>query len=69
MTGAGKPRTLKSGDWSADAFLSQAVGHPATLKSAAASQTTVRWVESGVPIVARWQGSNPVELRIADAAP
>lgn|GEM_PF-2056728 len=69
VAGAGKPRTLKSRDWSTDAFLSQAVGHPATLKSAAASQTTVRWVEAGVPIVARWHDSNPVELRIADAAP
>ena len=69
VAGAGKPRTLKSRDWSADALLSQAVGHPATLKSAAASQTTVRWVEAGVPIVARWHDSNPVELRIADAAP
>ncbi|HEX2670051.1 MAG TPA: hypothetical protein VHM25_04220 [Polyangiaceae bacterium] len=69
VAGAGKPRTLKSQDWSADAFLSQAVGHPATLKSAAAAQTTVRWIEAGVPIVARWHDSNPVELRIADAAP
>lgn len=69
VAGGGKPRTLTSRDWSADAFLSQAVGHPATLKAAATSQTTVRWVEAGVPIVARWHDSNPVELRIADAAP
>lgn len=69
VAGAGKPRTLKSREWSPDALLSQAVGHPASLKPAAPTQTTVRWVEAGVPVVARWHDSEPVELRIADAAP
>lgn len=50
-------------------LLSQSVGRSIELKSPARPDTPSRWIEGGVPIVARWEGTGPVELRIGDAAP
>lgn len=64
---APSPRTVP--DNFAVAVLSQAVGHPASLKLPTGSSNLSRWVESGVAVVGRWRSTGLVELRIGDAAP
>jgi hypothetical protein len=62
-------RALSSQTWPAERILSQAVGHPATLRKPTGTSTTSRWIEGPFPVVARWNGGALIELRIADAAP
>jgi hypothetical protein len=49
-------------------LLSQAVGHPATIKKPTRGDTS-RWAEGWVPVVGRWADGTLVELRIGDATP
>jgi hypothetical protein len=58
-----------SGLWPADRVLSQAVGREMLTKRPPAGDGTVRWTQDKVPIVARWNGDNLIELRIGNAAP
>jgi hypothetical protein len=54
----------------AAAALSQAVGQRIALPAAPASASTVTYVSAGsAPVVARWRGSDLIELRIGDATP
>jgi hypothetical protein len=65
-----QPKARALAGAAAEAVLSQAVGHAASLKKAPSNgAATLRWVEGGVPVVARWMYTTLVELRIGDAAP
>ena len=55
-------------------LLSQVLGHPASLPSppkpvGGKTPTMSRWRDGGVTLVARWQDSNLMELRIGDVKP
>lgn len=60
-------RRLASAVWSPRRIVSQAVGHVALVKPAAADVAT--WNEGGVAVVARYDGGQVVELRVGDAVP
>ncbi|MDC0721503.1 hypothetical protein [Nannocystis bainbridge] len=63
-------RALHSPSWPADRILSQAVGHPATVKHPEKTgASSVTWKEGGVKVVARWRDEHLMELRIGDASP
>ena len=62
-------RGIVSSAWTGARLVSQAVGRPAALNAPSQSASVSRWVEAGVPIVARWRAGSLVELRIGDAAP
>jgi hypothetical protein len=67
-----QPKSRGIASVAAVSLLSQAVGRPATLKlptGTGAAATVSRWFEGGIAVVARWNGSALVELRIGDAAP
>jgi hypothetical protein len=49
--------------------LSQAVGHPATIKKPAKGASSSQWMEGGTLIVGRWSNDALVELRVGDATP
>jgi hypothetical protein len=50
-------------------ILSQAVGHPATIKKPTQGANTSRWMEGGNMVFGRWTNGALVELRIGDATP
>lgn len=62
-------RAIQSSTWPAARLLSQAVGRASTLPPLTGSQTTTRSYAGGAPVVVRWVGVGPVELRIGDATP
>jgi hypothetical protein len=62
-------RAIAAETWAAPRILSQAVGHPATVKKPTGSSSAARWFESGIPVVARWEGDTLIELRVGDATP
>jgi hypothetical protein len=70
VVGASKgARAINGTDWSAARILSQAVGHSSTIRKPVGSATVSRWAEGPFPVVARWEGSNLIELRVGDATP
>jgi hypothetical protein len=70
IVGASKgARAINGKDWSAARILSQAVGHSATIKKPIGTATVSRWAEGPFPVVARWEGSDLIELRVGDATP
>jgi hypothetical protein len=63
-------RALDANDEALRRIVSQAVGHAATLKPTASTNTrTSSWSEGAIPIVARWRQGVLMELRIGDATP
>lgn len=62
-------RVFKSEAWPADRLLSQAFGKTVKLKEPAEVTATVQTYESGYAVVARWRGSEVVELRVGNATP
>lgn len=66
-------RSLSGKEGGLQRLLAQATGRPeATLRarpSSGRTHETVRWVEGGTTVVARWNGSQLMELRIGDASP
>ncbi|TMQ05464.1 MAG: hypothetical protein E6J90_48945 [Deltaproteobacteria bacterium] len=62
-------RVIQSNIWPANRLLSQAVGRTAELPQLRDAQTTTRSYAGGAPVVARWLGAGPSELRIGDTTP
>jgi hypothetical protein len=63
-------RAIRGKTWTAERFLSQAIGRAATVKKPSPdTATTSRWFEVSAPVTARWSSGDLVELRIGDAAP
>lgn len=62
-------RAIGAASWTAPSLLSQAVGHPATVKKPTGGSSAARWFENGIPVVARWEGDTLIELRVGDASP
>jgi len=61
-------RQLDANGEAATRLLSQAVGHPATVKPAGNAATS-RWTEGATPVLARWKDGKLMELRVGDATP
>ena len=68
----GPAKGVRSLDAAPDAtiyVLSQAVGHPATIKKPPKGSASSQWMEGGTLVVGRWSNDTLVELRIGDATP
>jgi hypothetical protein len=62
-------RAIASSTWPPDRLLSQAVGAVNATLPPSAGRSASQWYANGAPVMARWQDSSLVELRIGDATP
>jgi hypothetical protein len=62
-------RQLDGNTDAATRVLSQAMGHPVTIRSPVGTATTSRWTDGATPIVARWKEGRLTELRLGDGSP